>query len=462
MLTYKITSAACILLAVLAPAAAITSIVKLGPGVDFGAEQSPPVADPIVKAKKPGDDKINRAGPLKDLPSAAGPHIAKIAALGDDSWLQLSPKPDPQWGAARGRTWGNRAFAYAPDIEGAYFLGEGVHAYVKPDGHAMDDVWVYDINADRWIAVYPGTNPTTFNQRVRDKEILVDKDGLLVTKEGEPIPIHSNIHAWDLVTYDTDAHKLAYLGDPTLSTYILAGGELMAEGVKSIHAQRGDKNLRTSPWFYDSAKGKFELDIVSTEIPNRIAETFPFFLYVKSRKQFFLGGQRGVCWYDPAKRSWSEKETDTGPRPQTYDYGGCYDEKRDHIYMGRGAEEAGTHLYRYDIAKKTWTQLASKGTAPTRISAAYYDVANDVITVFGYRSKKIFTYVPSTDTWSDRPFPESQSLAIGEANSAFYDPKLNAYFCYFAGDSENNGTMWAYRYKNAKPAKDGAKPDKNK
>ena len=34
--------------------------------------------------------------------------------------------------------------------------------------------------------------------------------------------------------------------------------------------------------------------------------------------------------------------------------------------------------------------------------------------------------------------------------SGFYDPDLNAYSCHFASDSSDNGTMWAYRYKNPK------------
>jgi hypothetical protein len=37
-------------------------------------------------------------GPLKDLPSKPGPHIEKIRALGDNSWLELgAPDKDPKW-----------------------------------------------------------------------------------------------------------------------------------------------------------------------------------------------------------------------------------------------------------------------------------------------------------------------------------------------------------------------------
>ena len=32
----------------------------------------------------------------------------------------------------------------------------------------------------------------------------------------------------------------------------------------------------------------------------------------------------------------------------------------------------------------------------------------------------------------------------------FHHPGLSAYFCYFAGDSTDDGSMGAYRYKKAK------------
>ena len=116
-----------------------------------------------------------REGPLSGLPSAPGTHLQKIAALGNDQWLRLeTPAPDPKWGRARGRSWGGRALISAPDLGAAFFFGEGPHALVKPDGHIMDDLWAYDINANRWIAVYPGTDTTTFNQRVSAGQLVID------------------------------------------------------------------------------------------------------------------------------------------------------------------------------------------------------------------------------------------------------------------------------------------------
>ena len=83
----------------------------------------------------------DKKGPLADLPSKPGAHIEKIKAMGDNEWLNLGvPAADPLWGKARGSSWGAKALILAPDKRGAFLYGEGVHAYVKPDGHVMDDL----------------------------------------------------------------------------------------------------------------------------------------------------------------------------------------------------------------------------------------------------------------------------------------------------------------------------------
>ena len=92
-----------------------------------------------------------KKGPLADLPSQPGPHIEKIEALGDNQWLELGvPAADPKWGKARGSSWGAKALILAPDKRGAFLFGEGVHGYVKPDGHIMDDLWFYDTATGRF------------------------------------------------------------------------------------------------------------------------------------------------------------------------------------------------------------------------------------------------------------------------------------------------------------------------
>src|SRR5205809_4346412 len=93
----------------------------------------------------------DKKGPLAERPSRPGPHIEKIKALGDNEWLELgAPAPDPKWGKARGRSWSSN-MPFAPDLRGGFVFGEGVHAYTKPDGRYMNDLWFYDANAHRWV-----------------------------------------------------------------------------------------------------------------------------------------------------------------------------------------------------------------------------------------------------------------------------------------------------------------------
>jgi hypothetical protein len=397
-----------------------------------------------------GSPPVSYQGPLEGLPSAPGPHIGKIEALGNGEWIDLgAPDADPSWGVARGRSWGGRALISAPDLRGAFFYGEGVHAFVKPDGHIMDDLWVYDINAHRWIAVYPGTDTTTFTQQVKDGALLMNESGQLVDADAQPVPVHTLIHAWDLLSYDPFERSFAFLAGNGLGTYYLGGMELMGEGVALLEAQNAGKTLPPmSPWFYDTIEGRFEHRPIAAAPPD--VGGYPYFQYVKSRKQYFLGGEHGVAFFDPATSEWTTA-ADQGPRPPGYDHGGCYDEKRDRIYMGPGSDDPSGSLYIYDLDLATWTKPTPQGTFPfsfrTNDASIFYDVANDVVTIFQYLQKKMFTYVPDTDTWSEGPLPDAIQPGYASIN-AFYDAELNAYFVHAAGDSGDNGNMWAYRYKN--------------
>src|SRR5262245_28662888 len=126
----------------------------------------------------------DRKGPLAGLPSKAGAHIDKIKALGDNEWLNLgSPAADPKWGKGRGRSWGFR-MAYASDLHGAFFAGQGKHGYVNPDGR-YDDVFFYDVNAHRWICLFPGINTRTFLDDIKKGDYKLNDDGQLVDKEGQ-------------------------------------------------------------------------------------------------------------------------------------------------------------------------------------------------------------------------------------------------------------------------------------
>ena len=400
----------------------------------------------------------DKKGPLAELPSKPGAHIEKVKALGDDQWLNLGvPAADPKWGKARGSSWGAKALILAPDLRGAFLFGEGVHGYVKPDGHSMDDLWFYDINKHAWTCLYPGMNTKTFTQRVKDKELVINDNGQLVDNQKQPIPLHTLVHAWGYLTYDSDRNKFAFLswngtaGGP-IPRYFLGGEKQMDEGLKLLEEQLKDKKkLVFSPWFYDVGSGKFERSPANNSTPIN-AGGFPQFHYLPSKKQFFAVGSDTVAIFDSAKNQWTDAKP-KGPAPKGYDACGCYDSKRKRIYRNDGDGSKGEGLMAYDIESNLCNHLKPKGTAPgaANTNAAFYeyDARLDVVVAIHFKGKMpgIFVYDPKTNSWADPlPFP-ADGPKFGFAANTCYDRELNAYFCHVAGDSNDNGVIWAYRYK---------------
>src|SRR5215471_1269772 len=163
-----------------------------------------------LPAVEPANEKQGlRKGPLANLPSPPGPHIEKIKALGDNEWVDLgSPSPDPKCGRATGRSWGAK-MPYAADLGGAFLMGTGPHGFVKPNGYTDDDLWFLDLNAFRWICLWPGLNTKTFSQQAQQGEFKLNSEGQFVDSQERLIPAESIGHAWGNVTYDPDQRRFA-------------------------------------------------------------------------------------------------------------------------------------------------------------------------------------------------------------------------------------------------------------
>ena len=211
------------------------------------------------------------------------------------------------------------------------------------------------------------------------------------------------------------------------------------------------KKLVYSPWFYDVASGQFERSPASNSMTIK-AGGFPQFHYLPSRKQFFAVGSDTVAIYDPAKNQWSDAKP-KGPAPQGYDACGCYDSKRNRVYRNDGDGSKGEGLMAYDIEGNSWSHLKPTGTAPppANTNAAFYeyDARLDIVVAIHFKGKTpgIFVYDPKSNSWADQiPFPANGPKFHYAANT-FFDRELNAYFCHVAGDSEDDGVMWVYRYK---------------
>ena len=393
-----------------------------------------------------------REGALSALPSEPGPHLEKIKALAEGAWLNLgSPAADPQWGQALGRSWSCR-MPFAPELRGAFLFGEGVHGYVKPDGHVMDDLWFYDIHQHRWICCYPGAEVATL-------QLQINADGFEANARGEPIPLATMVHAYENVTYDTDLRR--FMAMPCPGDYLVK--ELSARR-QEWRKDRTVNKAAASPWFFESDTGKWNRRATATKSPRSgFGDSFH---YLPGQKRAFFRHGEAVWLYDTAGNEWTQLKPTGPPLPFGIDATSCHDSKRDRIYIGGGSypvAPSGTNAFRiYDLKTNAWIDPQPAG-APckgsnsyaTNIAAMEYDSANDVVIVFRYGGKAeergIFIYDPEKNAWSEAAsgFPEKW----GHFANAFYDPALNAHFFHVAGDSDDKGVIWVYRH-----ARAGSKP----
>jgi hypothetical protein len=404
-------------------------------------------------------EKPSAQSPLAALPSPAGPHIEKIKALDDNEWLELgSPAADDKWGKARGRSWSSNMPA-AANLRGAFVFAEGVHAYVKPDGHYMNDLWFYDIHAHRWICLYPGIEVKSIAEQIRTRALTVDDRGLLVDNTGEPLP-PLLIHAYGYLGYDPDERKFITFGSQFGNYFTTGEGGVFAEAYKLYEKQRKGREFpQLSPFQYDVDSGRFECFPVKNA-PGGQPYGANVLAWVGSKRQFFYGGTDGVWLLEKTKAAWQAVQTQGTP-PAGIDHCAAYDPKRDRIYYHcREGKTASENFFIYDIQENSWTKPQPEGDGPlsaTSYESIYsYDSVNDRLVILRlYDGEKdsavkrgVYAYDPATNRWDDPlPLPSKVVEDIRNGNFGFYDAPLNAYFCHFASDSTDDGNMWVYRYK---------------
>ncbi|MCH7728434.1 MAG: hypothetical protein IH991_18440 [Planctomycetes bacterium] len=390
-----------------------------------------------------------REGPLAELPSKPGEHLAKIKALKQGEWLELGPpKADPKWGRARGRSW-TAKMPLAPKLRGAFLFGQGVHGYVKPNGHYMDDLWFYDINAHRWICCYPGANTNTL-------KLSINKDGFESTEGGEPIPVAAMGHGYEMTAYDTENEQFIFVpcGDPYWK-------KPLARREQWFKPAPND----ASPWSFDTATGKWLRQRTGTPGPQfGFGDTLE---HLPARKElFFAHRSKDVWFYNTQTNKWRRARPKGPPPPFGIDCTACYDTNRDRIYMGGGGypttPSGENAFWIYDVKTNTWINQEPKG-APCRGATGYntnnalmlYDSASDVVLLlyhsFNYTKKEklgIYVYHPESNSWSDKVLPIPEKLGGSrKCKNGFYDPSLNAVFLHAAGDSRDDSEMWVFRFK---------------
>jgi hypothetical protein len=302
----------------------------------------------------------------------------------------------------------------------------------------------------------------TLAERIRSKELVLDDRGLLVDKQGQPLyPLL--IHAYGYLGYDPDQRQLAFFGSQFGNYFTTGKGGVFEEAHQLFQEQRKDKKFpHLSPFMYDVATGKLECFPVEVE-PVGQPYGANVLAFVRSKKQFFYGGTDGVWLLDRDKRTWLAADPQ-GPQPVGIDHCAAYDAKRDCIYYYcRDGKTPAENFLIYDVKRNTWTRPASQGLAPLTAtsyeSIFNYDSASDALVVIRLYDGKdepgqrrgVYVYDPETNKWADPlPLPPEVVKGIRNGNYGFYDPQLNAYFCHFANDSADDGSMWVYRYKREK------------
>jgi hypothetical protein len=391
--------------------------------------------------------KPKKSGPLAELPSKPGPHIAKIKALGDNEWLNLGPAaPDPKWGSGSVRGWGCR-MEHAADLGGSFVSGQGPHGYIKPDGH-YDDIFFYDMYAHRWICLVPGIDTRTFVDDIKKGEIAIGEKGYLIYKNGEPVYANGG-HTYQNHYYDSDRKCYVSGGWPSGLPIDMHSGNLRApwyvDGRKALEEKLNGKTY-PSEWLsyaYDANTGKMSRDL--------------------PKGQFYIPSRKG-CWtYWSKNTSLSSvgQLNPGGPLPdERYggDFPGCFDSKRERIYVGRINPRTNANdgdWFIYDFKANLWSKPPTKGeieVIPTTTHGmVHYDAANDrVVEFYGWAlgTKGIGVWDPETNSWEPKiAFPDS--FPMGTSMSGFYSLELNAHFVHIGSDGAAGGDIWVYRYKNA-------------
>src|SRR4029077_7851543 len=142
-------------------------------------------------------------------------------------------------------------------------------------------LWLYDINGHRWVCCYPGADTRTL-------ELTIDKDGFEATKDGERLPVASQVHGYSMNTYDTDRKR--FLSMPNLHSYWKKALPQREQWLKEPPSHAG-------LWEFDPISGRW--DRRRTGMPAPKSSYGDTLIYIPSKKRaFFCHGSKEVWFYD--------------------------------------------------------------------------------------------------------------------------------------------------------------------
>jgi hypothetical protein len=431
-------------------------------------------------------------------PSPEGAHIAAIRAMPDNSWLQLgSPTPDTPWGLPNCASF-NASSSGSPVHRGMYIVEGGSHAGILGsnfgppgnirDGFVDDAHWFLDINAMRWICIWPGTNVLrtdhpngfpTYAEITTNGQLVVTAAGRIVDTDGVSVPFSVGGHGWGMCSYDlaTDQWVMNYptndlsssgFPDPT------GGGQAQYKqpAWDAFHGSHAIDFGHGSPWSYNPVTGRFDqrtLQAGNTGGVNpQSGEDFSLshFHYVPNLGNFVVVGRNGTWRYEKAAPQFFQV-TPTGPGVlySSADFASCVDRSRSRVYvldgsLGDTSQPLVNRFFYYDAVPQpgAWFQPFPLNSTDLFLSSASgfirYDDVNDVLLAFGsWAAGGIRVYHPTTNTWSEDPFTMPSALLnnivnhVYTANTAWYDPILGVTFIAYGHDSSYGYDIWVYKYR---------------
>ncbi len=343
-------------------------------------------------------------------------------------------------------------------------------------GYYGDDVWFYDLYANRWIAIYPGTHVPTFAQKLKDGTYKIDDIGIIRDKDGQAIPVCTMTgHGGCLMDYDKANRKFVWAGTTV--------GWLAVKGLREPYAaamkEQGKKLLYNGLWMYDVASGKtewFRKDKEHLNAPSK-GDSLGWIQYVDSQKKLFMSTDKrwGIApprtslewWYDMGAM-----KVDSAPRKGDIPLGfgsTCYDPKRDRVYAYVISSYNPSpdkpfvpeeHFYYYDVKTGAWVNPKAKNSPniPGLTNGRWmmeYDSVNDRVMIMyiihqgvAQEDRNIHVYNAETNEF-EKPIPVTdKELPMGFGHS-FFCPELNAYFIHSSPADNRAGNTWVWRYKRA-------------
>ena len=334
--------------------------------------------------------------------------------------------------------------AFSKALGGAFLFGEGIHGWFNNiNGRYMDGLWFYDVNAHRWVNMYPGTDTRS------PPALRVTEDGFEGNSENRPVPIATMVHGYEMTAWDSA--RQIFFSMPNHHSYF-------AKALPGVAAFRAQNKMRlnrsaASPWMFDPWNRKWHRLKTSTASPG--SGYGNVLMYIPSKQRLLFYRPKRMYFYDPDKNTWREASPGGPAPPFGIDPTACHDPKRDRMYIGGGAYPVArgpNALWIYEVGAHRWADPKPNGVPGsnhfgTNVAIMACDSRKDRVYLFRYRGKArgVYVYDAKRNAWGPEPSSLPGFWANGPTASGFFHPGLGVQFIFVAHDSRDNGRVIVYR-----------------